>query len=384
MYKTKIFAAYLPQFHEISENNEFWGEGYTDWVAVKKATPQYKGHVQPKVPLNENYYDLSDLDVLKWQAELAQKYRITGFNIYHYWFKNGKKVLEKPAENLLNSSEIDLQYFFTWANGSWVNSTWSNISGWGNPWAPALSNSNEKPRILLEFDYEDYDAWNEHFQYLLPFFKDDRYLKIDSKPVFAIMEENDINKLKGMVDCWNRLAKENGFTGMFIMIRRRLNSNHVDLDGNFIYQPTFSAWGKREAIDIRFRKYLKMNLNYIDGVKYRYDYDKVWHDIIRYAKKHKEKTLYYGSVVNFDDTPRRGKNAHMLDNSTPQKFENYFYELYKICCERKKEVLFLTAWNEWGEGSYLEPDMVNKYAYLEAVKKAVERYEDENTRKYIY
>ncbi|MBR1443187.1 MAG: glycoside hydrolase family 99-like domain-containing protein [Firmicutes bacterium] len=375
MFMTKIFAAYLPQYHEIPENNEFWGEGFTDWIATKNAKPQFDGHIQPKVPLNDNYYDLSDPKVLQWQAELARKYKIAGFNIYHYWFKGGKKVLETPAENLLKHPEIDIEYFFSWPNDSWVSSTWNNISG--NSWAPALNKTDEKPKILLEFDYEDQEAWKAHFEYLLPFFNDERYLKIDKKPVFVTMKENNVNLLKKMSEYWNELAINNGFNGVFMITTKRLTKNNINLDGKFIFQPMFSAWGKREAIDQRINKYLKFELKGDSGVRYRYDYDEVWKDIIKYSKKDNEKNLFYGGVVGFDDTPRRGERARMLDNNTPEKFEEYLYELYKLSCEREKEILFLTAWNEWGEGSYLEPDTLNGYAYLEAVKNAVERVEQQ-------
>ena len=161
MVKTKIIAAYLPQFHETKENNEFWGEGFTDWVGVKKAKPQFRGHIQPKVPLDNKYYDLLDVNTIKWQTTLANKYGVDGFNIYHYWFKNGKKMLNKPAELILENKDINIKFFFSWDNCSWVRS-WSSIQG--NNWTP--ENNNGKKQCLLELDYGDEKQWEKHFNYL--------------------------------------------------------------------------------------------------------------------------------------------------------------------------------------------------------------------------
>ena len=133
MYKVKPIVMYLPQYHRVKENEQWWGKGFTDWVAVKKACKLYDGHVQPNVPLNDNYYNLLDKDVMKWQAEIAYKYGIYGFSFYHYWFKDGRKILEKPAENLLKWTDIRVPFCFTWANESWARS-WSNISN-HNTWA---------------------------------------------------------------------------------------------------------------------------------------------------------------------------------------------------------------------------------------------------------
>ena len=229
MHKTRIFAAYLPQYHETEDNDRFWGKGYTDWVGVKKASPQFKGHVQPKIPLDDLYYDLTDIDAIRWQAGLAKKYGVDGFNIYHYWFKDGKQELEKPAELLLDNKDIDIGYFFTWDNNAWKR-TWGNISG--NDWAPVFDlTRSDTGAVLVDFSYGDQEKWEEHFYYLLQFFKDDRYLKIDNKPVFMLIGISELNTLKKMVDHWQVLAREHGFDGMFIATKRK----------NFFSQKIFDA-----------------------------------------------------------------------------------------------------------------------------------------------
>lgn len=364
---TKVFAAYLPQYHEIEENNSFWGKGFTDWVGVRNAIPQFEGHNQPRIPLDYNYYDLSDFKVLAQQADLAKKYGIDGFNFYHYWFKENHVVLQTPAENLLNHPEINIEFFFSWDNSSWVRS-WSYISG--NAWAPQFEKTNklEESPLLLECEYGNKQAWKEHFDYLLPFFKDNRYFKIDNKPVFVFFTDRDSNKLKKMSVCWNELAKENGFDGIcFIGQKSPFIDKHI-FRKQFIYYP-LAMWNKKKVLKRKICKFFhvvpshkKLDL---------YSYDECWKKIIRQAKHYSRKEIYFSALVRYDDTPRRGTQANIFLGDTPEKFEKYFDELYKICCKSKKEMVFITAWNEWGEGAYLEPDEKDRYGYLEAIKRVV-------------
>lgn len=369
MKKTKIFAAYLPQYHETEDNNKFWGKGYTDWTAVKNAKPQFDNHKQPRIPLNNEYYDLSDIEVIRKQAQIAKKYGISGFNIYHYWFKNGKQELEKPAELLLSHPEIDIEYFFTWDSGSWKR-TWSNVSG--NDWAPTFDSvrNNNEPAILVEGGYEDIVAWKKHFQYLLRFFIDPRYLKIDNKPVLLFMDTGNQDILKQMEKCWNELAREKGFSGMYLASRRRLFLDKSPFNRSFLYQPEFSAWGKRRAIETRLTKYFGINFKTSLPVRYMYDYSRVWTRILKEESKHK-KGVIPGCFVSYDDTPRRGEKAMVVTGASPNKFFEYFCKFYYMVCKNNRDFMLITAWNEWGEGAYLEPDEEYKEGYLEAVSKAV-------------
>lgn len=367
MKKTKIFAAYLPQYHEIEENNEFWGKGFTDWVGVKKSTPQFEGHNQPRVPLDNNYYDLSDWEVLSWQANLAKEYGVDGFCMYHYWFKDSHKVLETPAENLLEHKEIDIQFFFSWDNSSWIRS-WSNIAG--NAWAPGFDQNDKKEfnPMLLECNYGDEKEWKAHFDYLLPFFKDDRYLKTDGKPVFQFFTDRDPIRLKSMGQYWDELAKENGFDGLYLMCQKApFRDKHV-CENQFIYQPN-GIWNKKRAI----KRYLLKFLNISDkrNKPTVLDYDRAWAKIMKQAKSNAQKSVILSGLVRYDDSPRRGKVANIFVGDTPDKFQKWFKEFYELNCKYDKEFLLLTAWNEWGEGAYLEPDNEVGFEYLEAIKKVI-------------
>ena len=193
----KWFAFYLPQFHEVKENNKWWGQGFTEWTHVKAAQPIYKGHQQPIVPMNQNYYNLMEKETVEWQTLLMKEYGIYGFVYYHYYFC-GEKLLEKPAENLLKWKDIEQPFFFCWANHSWYQ-----------------SNNGEK-KLLIEQNYGSEKEWEDHFQYLLPFFKDSRYEKKDSKPVFMIYIAN-FPKMQKMMDYFDKRCKENGFDGIYII-----------------------------------------------------------------------------------------------------------------------------------------------------------------------
>lgn len=376
MKKTKIFAAYLPQYHETEDNNKFWGDGYTDWVGVRNAKPQYEGHKQPKKPLHDNYYNLLDVDVIRKQAKLAKENGIYGFNIYHYWFKDGKQELEKPAELLLENKDIDISFFFTWDNASWKR-TWDNIPG--NDWAPAFDindGENRSRGVLVEFSYGDKNKWKEHFDYLLNFFRDNRYYKVDNKPVFMFIGRNDEAILKEMGEYWNELAIQNGFSGMLLATKKKNFFSKPVFDYDFDYEPEKNAWGQRRAIEKRVTKFRGIKCHRDEPVKYRYSYEKVWKRIIKNARKNVGREIL-GSFVRYDDTPRRGKDAMIIEGETPEKFCEYFRNLYAICCKNNAEFMLLTAWNEWGEGAYLEPDEENEYAYLEALKRAVDNVDKE-------
>ena len=357
--KMKIISMYLPQFHRVKENDEWWGEGFTDWVTAKNAKPLYDNHYQPHIPLNNNYYDLSEKKTMEWQAELMHKYGIDGMCMYHYWFKDGRRILEKPAENLLQWKDINMPFCFCWANETWARS-WSNVKG-ANVW----SNLHEKNvgqderGILLEQNYGKEEAWKNHFEYLLPFFEDDRYIRQDGKPVFVMYKPNDIICIDEMVQYWQALAVEAGLKGLYI-IGRNCNSNlsHV-FDAELCHEP---ALGLRNLLGFKS-----------DSGVFRVGYDEVWERVLNSRSEYKK--VHFGGFVGYDDSPRRGNCGTIIENSNPNKFEYYLTELIAKNVAHKSELVFINAWNEWGEGMHLEPDEKYGLAFLEAINKAKENYE---------
>ncbi len=382
MRNTKVLTMYLPQFHETEDNNRWWGKGFSDWVSVKTAEPLFNGHYQPRIPLNNNYYDLSDAESIRWQVELAKHYGVYGFGIYHYWFSTNKQTLTKPAEILLENKDIDIPFFLAWDNNSWVR-TWSKFKHNTNAWSPRvdceLDESDNVDGILAKLDYGTEEDWKAHFEYLNKFFSDSRYIKIDNKPLFLIWNYTDKEKLKAMCDYWRELAVIAGYKGMILMNRLNPYDSLDGFDSLFTYEPMFSAWQNKNIVN---RVINKLKDQFIKEKNLTiYDYDDVWNSVIANAKKCQGKHIYYGGFVSYDDSPRRGKQGKVIVGGTPEKFERYLKELLKISSDQEKEFIFLTAWNEWGEGAYLEPDVRNEFQYLEALSRAVKQ--DEHIKRNI-
>lgn len=371
----KIIAFYLPQFHNIPENDEWWGDGFTEWVNVKKAKPLYEGHDQPRVPLNNNYYNLLDDNVKIWQAKLAKKYGIYGFAYYHYWF-NGHMLLEKPMEQMLANKEVDLPFCISWANETWTKA-----------WV------GDEKKVLILQKYGEREEWKKHFDYLLKFFKDDRYIKVDGKPFFIIYRPEVVPCLNEMLDAWDKWAKENGFPGMcfayqsndFDLIKGRDNSR---FDYDIEFQPGFTTGQIKNQKFKTLRKMRRSVAHFVekhfgldlyrfgkDAINKvvdnrRFDYDTVWQSIIK-TKPVSNKNLP-GAFVGWDNSPRHGERATIYVGDTPEKFEKYMTKQIKNAKENyHSDMLFMYAWNEWAEGGYLEPDTRNGYKNLEAIRNAL-------------
>jgi hypothetical protein len=181
------------------------GKGFTDWVTVKKAQPLFKGHQQPRIPLNNNYYDLSIKENVKWQAKLAKEYGIFGFGIYHYWFNNEKNLLTKPLDIIYANKEIDIHYYLAWDNASWKRS-WSAVDG--NAWAPIADNQDHSKEsgILIPYIVGNESDWTNHYNHLRPYFKDVRYIKVNNKPMFTILQYDE--NIEKMCCHWNSMAQK--------------------------------------------------------------------------------------------------------------------------------------------------------------------------------
>lgn len=364
--KTKIIANYLPQYHVIPENSKWWGEGFTDWIGVKRATPLFPEHIQPKEPLNDNYYSLDNPESIRWQAQLAKEYGIYGFGIYHYWFSSSQQLLQKPAELLLSNKDIDINYMFIWDNLTWKR-TWSKLNR-GLDWAPSFDNQETEQNdngILAELIYGDKADWKKHYEYLLPFFRDSRYIKIGNKPVFSIFQpRNDIETLKKMTTYWDALAKRDGFDGILFFSKDSIWPER--LERKMRYAP-FAPTSILTFLEYKIKDFISKKKNSIGF----YSYDKCWKNILKEAKKSDNDTYLCG-FVTYDDTPRRGSKARVVKGATPELFEKYMRELIRISNMQNKELTFLMAWNEWGEGAYLEPDKCTEFQYLEALKRAID------------
>lgn len=354
----KILAMYLPQFHEIQENNEWWGKGFTEWTNIKRDNKFCNG----LKPLDDNYYNLLDKSTVEWQTELARQHDIYGFCYYHYWFK-GKKLLEKPAENLLAWKDIDQKYCFCWANHDW-NRSW-----------------NGTREVLQKQEYGEEKDWAEHFEYLKDFFMDDRYIKVDNKPLFVVFNPNYENK-DGIIEFFDKKCKEIGFDGI----------HYVESIHNADFLKYVSS--KSSAIILRepsfaLQKY-QLNKSFFerayDAVARRINNILKWKcfikkynskKIIRYSLEiaHQfeyDKPFYLGAYSMWDNTYRHNQRGYKIQTPSEGSFIKYISELKKIAENKDIEYLFFNAWNEWAEGMILEPDNQNEYMFLNAIKKVME------------
>ncbi len=351
----KVIAFYLPQFHRIKENDEWWGEGFTEWTNVKKSKALFDSHVQPKIPLNQNYYNLLDRKVHEWQSEMLEKYNIYGLCYYHYWF-NGKKLLEKPLELLLKNKDINTRFCMSWAN---------------EPWTRSWDGKNKE--ILIGQNYGGKLEWKEHFDYLLQFFNDKRYIKVDGKPVFVIYRTNNIENSEEMINYWEELAVENGLNGLYIV--ETLNSFQkqpcISSSKAIIeFEPMYTLRHDMPIIRQGYR-FLKKKTKSLD----KFYYEEVYKRILSRNIKYEEKEKFSGAFVDWDNTPRKNERGTVCIGANPNSFKD---NLEKLCNKCKREnndkFIFINAWNEWAEGTYLEPDEKYKYGYLEAIKTTIDKY----------
>lgn len=362
----KIIAFYLPQFHRTAENDEWWGEGFTEWINVMKAKKIYKNQKQPHIPLNNNYYDLMDKSTVEWQTNLMNKYGIYGFCYFHYWFK-GRKILEKPAENLLKWKDINQPFCFAWANVTWAR-TWSVYDEFTTDWI-STDRKVDGNGILIEQEYGNEQHWVEHYNYLKNFFADKRYIKVNNMPLFLIYHIEYIPEMKKMFSLWNELARQDGFRGLHIV------SMNMPTDSEYVKGiARYGQYGKYDRhpiVNVKNKLIRKYKLPFGTGLVLRYK--RVWKNMIK-EKPEKNIQTYPGAVVKYDETPRKGKNGVYIKGATPELFGKFMKKQIERAEEvYKSDFIFLDAWNEWGEGNYLEPDTEDGYRYLEELAGAVMR-----------
>lgn len=360
----RLIAFYLPQFHAIPENDGWWGKGFTEWTNVSKARPLFRGHNQPNVPADLGFYDLRVPEARAAQAEMARQHGIEGFCYWHYWF-NGRRLLERPFQEVLESQEPDFPFCLAWANESWTG-VWNG----------------EPKKILIEQTYPGEDDYIRHFQALLKAFGDERYITVNGKPLFIVYRPESLPDSHRFTDLWNSLALKAGLRGIyFVGIQDRPWSEVAGFDGYTYHLPGTYL----QALPGRIRKQLVRKLEgswidrYIPGYSPRplsVPYELLTRNAlssIRFGPRH------FPSVLpNWDSTPRHGKNGLVVSGGSPQAFRRHLREAVDVVHDRDPDhrLVFLKSWNEWAEGNYLEPDLRFGKAYLEVVREEVSRVQE--------
>lgn len=349
----RLFALYLPQFHTIPENDEWWGKGFTEWTNVKKAKPLFSGHQQPIAPLDGNYYNLLEKQTVINQTRLMKEYGITGMIYYHYYFC-GKKLLEKPAENLLKWTDIDQPFFFCWANHTW-NRAWKGSK-----------------EVLLEQTYGTEADWRAHFDYLLPFFLDSRYEKRNNKPVLMIYQ--DFPEKKAMLDRFNTWCRDNGFDGICVIeecfnadasyVNNFRNNISPYTEKIYVTEPLSGrqlAYNTSSFVVNKYRRLLyRLRQKGILKSVETYNGDRIY--AAKLKNEPRAEDLIHGLFFEWDNTPRHSTRGYIITPPSKESFMKYAYSI------RDDEYIFLNAWNEWAEGMVLEPTVQNGYKYLEWTK----------------
>lgn len=355
----KVLGIYLPAFHRIPENDEWWGEGFTEWDNVRSGKTYFEGHIQPVEPLDDWYYDLSKINDIRRQCEMARSHGVDGFLAYHYWFGNGRKIFERPLEIIRDNPDLCINYCFCWANDTWIT-TWHG----------------KDPKELIRQDYPGKEDWIAHIQYLLTFFEDERYIKINNRPVLFFYKAADIPDYEPMISYWDSVLREWGFDGLYAV--EYISSKNTDLhsqrsDAILEFEPLYTTRFDLMKVELAKRAFAKLTHN-IDCQSY----DRLWGHILGRNRTYNGKRIIRSCFSGWDNSPRKEKNSMIVRGSTPEKFGRYLSELFASKRQDlSKDLLVINAWNEWSEGAYLEPDKHNRFGYLDAVLRAHEEAEHE-------
>ncbi len=356
--KFRNIAFYLPQFHPIPENDNWWGKGFTEWTNVGKAKRYFTGHYQPRVPADLGYYDLRVPETRQAQADMASKYGIEGFAYWHYWFGNGKRLLERPFNEVLVTGKPDFPFCLSWANETW--------KGFDH----GLFNRN----VLIEQTYPGDKDFENHFYEVLPAFLDKRYIQVHGKPLFLILKPFDIPHSKSFIEQWQNLAIRNGLKGIYFVgqtIRFEEYNSILEMSFdavNVLRLQDFMRFGRSFPVLV-----IDKILNELFGLPNIYNFKQV----IKHFTGNEDKEINCIPTVlsGWDHSPRSGKRGLILYNATPKLFEQHVAAILEEIKHKPFEdrLVFIKSWNEWAEGNYMEPDLKYGTGFLDALKRAVSK-----------
>ena len=372
MEKLQIIAFYLPQFHPFKENDEWWGKGFTEWTNVGKAKPLYKGHNQPRVPTELGYYDLRLPIVREQQADLAKEAGVTAFCYWHYWFGNGKMLMNDIFDEVLNSGSPDFPFCLGWANHSWYAKTWNG-------------DNRSSDKLLIEQTYPGLEDAKQHFNYLIKAFKDPRYVKIDGKPLFYVFAPWDLPI--EYIDNFQLWTKEVGFPGLYMVGRIKYNSkisaSVAQKYDAMVYERLFEAIKLKEGdtfcskIIRQSQRMFFKSLSLIRRLPpYYADYSKIYSKLI--SDEDSKENVIPTIVPQWDHTPRSGWNGTLFGNATPEYFYLHVREVLNVIKKKRNKIAFLKSWNEWGEGNMMEPDLTYGRGFIESLRKAIKDEQENN------
>lgn len=351
--QVEVIASYLPQFFPITENNKWHSEGFTEWTNVAKAKRYFPSHYQPKIPGKLSFYDLRLPETRVEQAKMAKEYGITSFCYWHYWFGNGKRILERQFNEVLESGTPDFPFCLGWANESWYG-----------------IDHGVKNRLLIEQTYPSIEDSIEHFHLCIRAFKDKRYTKIDGKPVFMVYKPMQLHNAKEFIRLWRDLAKENGLPGIYFIGQTTMGDLEIDQILDFGFDSVNTVRLRDISLPLLNKLYRGVlrffQLPYIFSYKNVYKYFTTESEL-------NEKVIPT-IIPNWDHTPRTGNRGLVLHNCDPSYFRKHVRNALECVKKKDTKVVFIKSWNEWGEGNYMEPDAKYGYGYLEVFKSELDNF----------
>jgi hypothetical protein len=361
--RARLVAFYLPQFHPIPENDEFWGKNFTEWTNVRKARPLFPGHNQPRRPGPLGYYDLRDPAIREAQAALAKDAGIEAFCYWHYWFGAGRRLLERPFEEVLQRMQPDFPFCLCWANESWTG-IWHGAPN----------------RLMIEQTYPGPADHSRHFRTLLPAFRDPRYLRVDSKPVFLVYRPENLPDSALFTAQWRNLAACAGLPGLHLIGMGDDAEALAPFDATLPYGPRdFLRHALRRRPFIRAGTRLfsgRLAQNVANTIRLpwlpaRYDFAELV--VAAFNDAAPCDRAIPCVLAGWDNTPRAGRRGIVLQNFSPRLFGAYLEKALAQVAHRPaaEKLVFIKAWNEWAEGNFLEPDEDLGTALLDTIRETV-------------
>lgn len=349
----RAIAFYLPQYHPVRENDEWWGAGFTEWRNVTKARPLFAGHYQPHLPADLGFYDLRLPEIREAQAVLARDHGIHGFCYYHYWF-NGRRILERPFNEVLASAKPDFPFCLCWANENWTRA-----------W-----NGGEKD-ILLGQQYNHTDDL-AHINSLFPAFEDARYIRINGKPLFIVYRTQLMPDPARTAEIWREAALSAGIGELYLArvesFGEALDPKTIGFDADIEFAPNWRRLGSPLHRDNFSRWQIKLGALpdvYLKQTVATYE------GMIKgmLSNPVPDHVRFRGITPGFDNSARRAEGGAILVESTPELYAGWLREIGRQTLQKQRgeeRIIFINAWNEWAEGNHLEPDLQNGHAYLQA------------------
>jgi len=355
----KPIAFYLPQYHPIPENDRWWGPGFTEWTNVAKAQPLFRGHYQPHVPADLGFYDLRLPEAREAQAALAKEYGIYGFCYYHYWF-NGRRILERPFDEVLSSGTPDFPFCLCWANENWTR-VWDG--------------GNKEVLLGQNFNLEDDRT---HIRHLLKVFEDPRYIRVNGKPLFLVYRTDLLPDPRRTADVWREEAMRAGAGELFLArvesFVAGIDPSTIGFDAAIEFAPDWRNMGRGKLVGIASRLLRMIGLRNALSSQTVVDYGRMVHKMLHKATP--SYPLFRCVCPSFDNSPRRTSEAAIICGSTPDLYEEWLSSIIERTCKihgTGERLVFINAWNEWGEGNHLEPDQKWGRSYLEKTKMALQK-----------